>query len=123
MILADTSIWIAHLRRADAALAEILAEGAVLMHPYVIGELACGNLRNRQEILDLLGDLPSAPVATDEEALTFIEQKRLMGRGVGYIDVHLLAAAALADGARLWTTDAPLRAVAARLLLSWEPKG
>ena len=88
------------------------------MHPFVLGELACGNLRNRREVLRLLGDLPTAPVASEREALELIERRALMGRGIGYVDVHLLAAAALGAGARLWTSDERLALVAAELELA-----
>ena len=115
MILVDTSVWIDHLRSGDKALDQALTEGDVLMHPFVLGELACGNIRNRGEILDLLRQLPSAREATDEEAHTFIDRRRLMGRGIGYIDVHLLAAAALTPSARLWTRDRRLARIASEL--------
>ena len=120
MILADTSVWVAHLRGTETALARSLESGRVLMHPFVLGELACGNLRNRREVLSLLASLPASPVATDGEALQYIERHSLMGRGIGWIDVHLLAATALAGTARLWTTDARLRAVAVGLSLSFQ---
>ncbi|HSJ13474.1 MAG TPA: type II toxin-antitoxin system VapC family toxin [Longimicrobiales bacterium] len=121
MILADTSIWVAHLRSGVGALVELLEQQSVLMHPMVVGELACGNLRNRPEILEALQLLPPAPVATHEEALGLIERKRLMGRGIGYIDVHLLASSLLAGDARLWTTDARLASAAARLFIAFDP--
>jgi predicted nucleic acid-binding protein len=106
VILVDTSVWIDHLRSGEPRLAEILEVGSVKMHPFVLGELACGNLRNRREVLRYLVNLPSAAVATDAEALDFIERRRLMGWGIGYVDVHLLASAALdGDGTRLWTRD------------------
>lgn len=92
------------------------------MHPFVLGELACGNLENRGEILRLLGDLPPAPTATDPEVLDFIERRSLMGRGIGYIDVHLLASAALGGVARLWTRDRRLSAAAAELGLGFEER-
>lgn len=111
MILVDTSIWVNHLRAGDAVLAEALEQGEVLVHPFVLGELACGNLRNRAEVLRDLSRLPHATRATEAEALAFIEQRALMGRGVGYVDVHLMASAAL-EGAPLWTRDARLAAIA-----------
>lgn len=92
------------------------------MHPFVLGELACGNLGNRCEVLDLLGRLPVAPAATDAEALVFIDHHALMGRGIGYVDVHLIASVALSGTARLWTRDRRLRAVAAELDLSFDPR-
>jgi predicted nucleic acid-binding protein len=119
VILADTSIWIEHLRAGVPALASVLEQGRVSIHPCVVGELACGNLRNRKEVLDLLGRLQRAPVATDAEVLGFIEARALMGRGIGYVDVHLLASVALADTARLWTRDRRLAAVATELSLSF----
>lgn len=120
MILVDTSVWIDHLRAGDVDLATLLNGSQVLMHPFVLGELACGNLRNRNEVLALLKDLPRAAVATDDEVLFFIERHTLMGRGIGYVDAHLLAAVTLGDSARLWTRDKRLRAVADSLALSYE---
>lgn len=118
MILVDTSIWIDHLRRGDPSLVTALEFGRVLIHPFVVGELACGTLNRRAEILTLLRELPPAPVATDDEALEFIERRGLMGRGIGYVDVHLLASVALAGDARLWTRDKRLAAVASELALA-----
>ena len=96
MILADTSIWVDHLRAGEPGLVSLLNDNQVLTHPMVIGELACGNLPNRDTVLGLLGALPAIHVATHEEVLFFIEQRQVMGRGIGYIDAHLLAAAKLA---------------------------
>ena len=118
MILVDTSVWIEHLRRCDSRLLAALEAGEVLTHPFVIGELACGNLRNRREILDLLANLPAAPMAADAEVLGFIERRKLMGRCIGYLDAHLLAATALARPARLWTGDRRLAVIAAALGLA-----
>jgi len=118
MILVDTSVWIDHLRSGDETLATLLNRSQVLLHPFVLGELACGNLVNRNEVLDLLKDLPRSPVATDDEVLIYIERQSLMGRGIGYIDSHLLAAVALEGTARLWTRDKRLRAVADALSLA-----
>lgn len=120
MILVDTSVWIDHLRSGETALAAALEDGRVLMHPFVLGELACGTLKNRDEVLELLGDLPAAPTATDPEVLGLIERRALMSRGIGYIDIHLLASAALADVGRLWTRDRRLAAVASELELAFE---
>lgn len=118
MILVDTSVWVDHLRGADEALANLLNTAQVLSHPFVVGELACGNLRNRTEVLSLLQNLPQAPVARDAEVLFFIERHRLMECGIGYIDAHLLAATALIGTARLWTRDKRLVKVAADLELT-----
>ncbi len=117
MVLADTSVWVDHLRRGDAVLAGLLQAGEVSCHPFVVGELACGVLRNRSEILRMLLSLPMLAKATDGEVLAFIDRHRLMGGGLGLIDVHLLASSLLA-GATLWTRDAKLANAAAELGLS-----
>jgi hypothetical protein len=121
VILVDTSIWVDHLRAGDARLAEALDRAAVFVHPFIVGELACGLLRNRSELLRLLRGLPGVPAASDDEALDFIERHRLMGRGVGYIGVHLLVSAALSGGARIWSRDRGLAEVAAELDLAHTP--
>ena len=121
MILVDTSVWVDHLRKSDRGLAALLTASNVLMHPFVIGELACGNLRKRDQILALLKNLPRAGVATDNEVLFFIERQTLMGRGLGFVDVHLLASVALHGTARLWTRDKRLRAAADSLGLGRAP--
>ena len=119
MILVDTSIWVDHLNKGDAGLIELLSKGLVLMHPFVIGEIALGNLRQRSSILSHLHDLPVAPAASDEEVLTFIEAARLYGMGIGYVDAHLLAAAKL-NGAALWTRDTRLLKQTERLKLVYQ---
>ena len=118
MILVDTSIWIDHLRSGDEILAEMLDRREILMHPYVIGELAVGNLKPRAEILEILHDVPQVDVATDQEVLHFIETAKLFGEGIGYIDAHLLAAVRLKAGSGLWTRDKRLLNVASRLALA-----
>ena len=118
MILVDTSVWIDHLRVSDEALAALLDTGVALAHPFVIGELALGNLRRREIVLNALSDLPRASVATDQEVLHFIDRHALFGRGVGYVDAHLLAAVQLTAGAALWTKDKQLHGVAAKLGLA-----
>jgi len=117
LILVDTSVWVDHLRGGDAQLARLLDGGLVLMHPFVLGEIACGTLADRSGLLELLRQLPAAVVADDGEALAFIERLRLYGKGLGYIDVHLLASVALTQGTRLWTRDKRLHAVAEELAL------
>ncbi|UCC74065.1 MAG: type II toxin-antitoxin system VapC family toxin [Gemmatimonadota bacterium] len=119
-MLVDTSVWIDHLRRGNAALARWLKESEVWCHPFVVGELACGQLEARSEVLSLLSALPQAPLAGHEEVLAFVESNRLAGAGIGWIDAHLLAAARLA-GVGLWTLDRPLVAVALELGLFVEP--
>lgn len=120
MILVDTSIWVDHLRTAGHPLGPLLQTGLVHIHPWVIGELACGNLNNRQEILELLRALPELPPAADPEVLHFIELHRIMGRGIGYIDAHLLAATAI-HRASLWTRDRRLNSIAEELRLAYAP--
>jgi predicted nucleic acid-binding protein len=107
MVLVDTSVWRRHFRESDPNLVRLLEAGEVLCHPFIVGELACGNLKNRREILSLLELLPLAVQAKHREVLKFIEQNRLMGKGLGYIDVHLLASAVL-TGIPLWTLDKKL---------------
>ncbi len=115
MILVDTSVWIDYLRVGNDTLVDRLNVNRVLTHPFIIGELACGDLRNRTEILSLMAALPQVAVATDAEVLFLIEQHRLMGRGIGYIDAHLLASAVLAGFAGIWTRDKRLAALVAEL--------
>ncbi len=114
MLLADTSVWIEHFRRREPALADRLSEGIVLMHPFVSGELACGNLKDRAAILSNLHALPPANVASNAEVLYLIEDRRLWGRGLGWIDAHLLASALLSK-CRFWTLDTRLAKAAAEL--------
>jgi predicted nucleic acid-binding protein len=118
VILVDTSVWVDHLRASDQALVALLETGAVLAHPFVIGELALGTLRQREIVLNALADLPHAGVATEAEVLHFIERHRLAGRGIGYVDAHLLAAVKLTAGAELWTKDKRLHEVAGQLGLA-----
>jgi predicted nucleic acid-binding protein len=123
LILVDTSIWIDHLRADNSALKRLLNAGRVLTHPFVIGELALGRMRQREIILAALSDLPRAELATDAEVLGFINRETLFGRGIGYVDVHLLASARLTAGAKLWTRDTRLRHVAEELGLAITPHG
>jgi len=118
MTLVDTSVWIDHLRQGDDELVAALLAGQVLIHPWVVGELACGNLHDRKQVLDLLQSLPLSPVAVENEVVFFIDQHALMGRGIGYVDVHLLASARLAK-ARLWTRDKRLATVANELGIAY----
>ena len=112
MILVDTSVWVDHLRRGDPGLVDLLERSIVIVHPFVVGEMACGSLHNREAILELLQDLPAAAVAEGDEVLRFIESRVLHGKGIGYVDVHLLASVSLTEGARIWTRDKKLRLVA-----------
>ena len=114
MILVDTSVWVQHLRKGSGRLRFLLDEEQVFCHPFVVGELACGMLRNRGEVLGLLRNLPQARIAEHEEVLDFLQTRHLYGRGLGWVDAHLLASALL-TGCDLWTLDKPLRSAATAL--------
>lgn len=118
MTLVDTSVWIDHLRGRNTRLVALLEAGEVLAHPFVIGELALGNLRGLETVLRDLRDLPRAAVATDDEVLRLIEANSLWGRGIGYVDAHLLAAVRLTANTELWTADRRLYGVARHLGLA-----
>ena len=123
MILVDTSIWVDYFIRGEAFLDEILAREGVLMHPFVVGEVAMGNLRNRNRILETLRDLPAVEIVTDEDVLYLVAQENLGGTGLSYIDAHLLAAAQRWSGSSLWTRDQRLDAVARRLGIAMDVEG
>jgi len=114
MILVDTSVWIDHLRKTDEELSRLLELGGVLCHPFVIGEMSCGNMKNRDEILELLTALPKAERASHEEVLHLVTDRKLWGKGIGWIDVHLLASALLSN-CTLWTKDKALQSVSRSL--------
>ena len=114
MVLVDTSVWVYHLRESHPGMVSLLNDGDVVCHPFIIGELSCGNLTNRSEILSLLHSLPMVDQVEHEEVLQFVEINDLMGRDLGYVDVHLLASAVL-FGASIWTLDRKLRAAFSKL--------
>ena len=118
MVLVDTSIWIIHLRQGDRQLEKLLMDAEVMCHPFILGELACGNLKNRSEIISLLQALPMTPTIEFDEFLFFVERNQLMGKGVGFVDVQLLASAQLA-GVQLWTADKRLKSAAGQLKLTF----
>jgi predicted nucleic acid-binding protein len=118
LILVDTSVWVDHLRKGEDRLAGLLNTGMVLAHPFVIGELALGYLSRREAVLSDLSNLPQAIVATDAEVLHFVDRHKLFGRGVGLVDVHLLAAVRLTAGTQLWTRDKRLNDIAVDLGLA-----
>jgi predicted nucleic acid-binding protein len=117
MILVDTSVWIDHINASDPMLVSLLAEARVLAHPYVIGEISLGSLRDRDVVLGALLDLPRAPTATPEETFYLIEREGLFNRGIGYVDTSLLASARLCPGVTIWTRDKRLKKVADELNL------
>ena len=119
MILVDTSVWIQHLRRGEDRLAELLQQGQVACHPFVIGEIALGALTRRRAVLRPLAELPVVRVVDQEDALAFVEQRALGGRGIGWVDVHLLASALL-DHTPLWTLDRRLGNVAREIDVAWD---
>lgn len=118
MILVDTSVWVDHLRQGEPLLIQSLMQTQVATHPFVIGELACGNLKNRHNLIELMQALPNVKTAMDHEVMQFIENKSLMGKGIGYIDAHLCASA-LISGFKLWTRDKRLLAIAQTLGCAW----
>lgn len=118
MILVDTTVWVDHLRSGDQTLTQLLDTGTVITHPFVIGEIALGHLNPRDLILRMLSNLPKAVAAADAEVLSFVEQRKLFGLGIGYVDAHLLAAAQLTAGATLWTRDKRLHGIADNLGLA-----
>ena len=119
MVLVDTSVWVSHLRDGNNELANLLNEGRVLCHPFIIGELACGNLKDRAIILSFLQWLPMSIEAEHEEVFYFIENNRLMGKGIGYVDAHLIASAVL-TGIPIWTLDKKLAQVADDLQIKYK---
>ena len=121
MVLVDTSVWVSHLREGNAGLAELLNNGDVACHPFIVGELACGNLQSRTIILSLLKALPMTVAMEHEEILTFIEKRGLMGKGLGYVDIHLLASAVI-SGLPIWTLDKKLEQVADTLHLKYQQR-
>ena len=118
MVLVDTSIWVSHFRQGSRQLDKLLMDAEVMCHPFIIGELACGNLKNRDEIISLLQSLPMAPTIEFDEFLFFIDRNHLMGKGIGFVDVHLLASAQL-TGVPLWTADKRLKSAADKLELTF----
>jgi predicted nucleic acid-binding protein len=118
MVLADTSVWINHLNVGSPKLKTLLLETEVVSHPFIIGELACGNIKNRKEVFSLLDTLPASQVVTDKEFRHFLERNKLMGKGIGFIDVHLLASARISR-VPLWTEDKNLKKAARQLNLSY----
>jgi len=119
LTLVDTSVWVDHLRSDSPALRHLLEQDLVMCHPLVIGELACGNMKHRSEVLASLAVLPTTLTVEYDELLTFIDTHKLFGQGLGWIDVHLLASAVL-EGASLWTLDQSLRNAARKLRCSFE---
>ncbi len=117
MILVDSSIWIDHLRKSDRAFSNLLNQDLVLVHPFIIGELAMGGIGNRQDFLSFIQEFPQALVAHDDEVLAFVTRHKLFGTGIGYIDAHLLASTQLTPGAAIWTRDRGLNEIATKLLL------
>jgi predicted nucleic acid-binding protein len=119
MVLVDTSIWVEHLRKGNHQLKQLLMDAEVICHPFIIGELACGSIKNRQEILPLLMSLPSAPLPEFDELMYFIDENQMMGIGIGFVDVSLLASAQL-SGNFLWTADKKLNSAATMLSLNYK---
>ncbi|MCF6148934.1 MAG: type II toxin-antitoxin system VapC family toxin [Candidatus Kuenenia sp.] len=121
MVLVDTSIWVVHLRNGNIGLETLLNEGNVVCHPFIVGELACGNLKNRVEILSLLQTLPMAIHGEHEEIMRFIEDHTFMGKGLGYIDIHLIVSAIITN-IPLWTADKKLNEISLKLGIGYQSK-
>ena len=118
-ILVDTSVWVNHLRKNDENLANLLGQGRVACHPFIIGELACGGIKNRDEILGLLNDLPSTDLLDHYDIMDFIEYRKIMNKGLGYVDVHLLGSALVSE-TPLWTFDKALKKIAKQLSIDYD---
>jgi predicted nucleic acid-binding protein len=123
VILADTSVWIEHFRRGDAEFGRLLDAGKILCHPFIVGELALGGMRQRLLLLGQLLRLPRCLVATDAEVLEFINRSALFARGIGYVDVHLLASLRITPGSSLWTFDKRLNRAAEQLGIAVKTDG
>ena len=118
LVLADTSIWVTHFRKSENHLIQLLESGFVACHPFIIGELACGSLKNRNEIIQLLEALPNVPVLDHQEVMSFIESRKIMSKGIGYVDIHLLGSSLISD-IPLWTLDKSLAKVASTLKIEY----
>ena len=121
-VLADTSVWVDHLSGGEAEMVRLLEAERLLVHPFVVGEIACGNLRNRTGVLGGLDELPEIAVASRHEVREAIERRRLSGRGIGYVDCHLLVSVLIAPPATLWTRDKRLQAAAVELEVAYAPR-
>ena len=120
-ILVDTSVWIKHLRESEKNLVRLLEQGLVACHPFIIGELACGGIKNRHEIISLLNDLPSTDILDHYDIMEFIEYRKIMNKGIGYVDVHLLGSALVTE-TPLWTFDKALKKIANQLSIGYDIK-
>jgi predicted nucleic acid-binding protein len=118
LVLADTSIWVTHFRKSENHLIQLLELGFVACHPFIIGELACGSIKNRHEIIQLLEALPNVPVLEHQEVMSFIESRKIMSKGIGYVDTHLLGSSILA-GIPIWTLDKSLAKVSSTLEIEY----
>jgi predicted nucleic acid-binding protein len=118
MILVDTSVWVNHLRVSDPLLSSLLTQNRVVVHPWIVGEIACGSFSKRAEVIDSLQSLPQLGVAREEEVLFFLEKHRAFGKGIGYVDAHLLTAAVI-DNCKIWTTDKRMILIATQLDLCY----
>ena len=119
MILVDTSVWIDHFKRSNKKFSELLENEQVVCHPFVIGELACGNLKKREEILELLEALPKSMLAKQDEVLELIKSGKLYGKGIGWIDAHLITSAIL-ENILIWTRDKRLKSICESLKISYQ---
>lgn len=120
-VLVDTSVWVGHFKQRNERLVSLLEEGAVVCHPYIVVEIACGTPPRRRAVIAMLTELDSTPVATHDEVLALVERRSLHGRGCGFVDLALVASALMAGGARLWTLDRRLASAARECGIEWRP--
>ena len=118
IILVDTSVWINYLREGDPNLSQLLEQGLVACHPFTVGEIACGGIKNRREIINLLNDLPSVVTLDHSDILDFIENRKIMNKGIGYVGIHLLGSALVSD-TPLWTFDKALKKIATQFSIGY----
>lgn len=118
MLLVDTAIWVDHIRKSDDDLERLLDDEMVLVHPFVVGEIALGLMKNLDLVVARLRKLPAAPIVKPDEVIALVKKAKLQGSGIGYVDAHLLASTLLTPGTKLWTRDRRLQAAAQRLAIA-----
>jgi predicted nucleic acid-binding protein len=121
-VLVDSSVWVGHFKQRNAHLVQLLEQGLVICHPYVVAEIACGTPPSRQAIINMLADLESAPVATQDELLTMMNTRKLFGRGCGFVDMSLMASSLISEKLRIWTVDKRFELIASVLGLAYKPR-
>jgi predicted nucleic acid-binding protein len=123
MYLVDTSVWIDHLNKSEPLLVSLLNDNVVCTHPFIIGEIALGNLRQREIVIGYLQGIPQARVGSDFEVMHFISKRMLYGKGIGYVDAHLVTSALLMDNIYIWTRDKKLLKITKQFSLAYIEDG